>query len=91
MRIHIDGELAEPFFEAINDAPFSDAFKASFINEVLTTPGLRFGASGILGFFDGADITAIDGFTDEFVTRARLSRPANSWLPHFGHFVVPPR
>jgi len=72
MEIHIEFEGCDPLFEAINAAPFSDAFKASFIDEILTTPGLRFGATGIQGLFDGRDVTA--GQTGDLLVHAQLSR-----------------
>ena len=72
MQIFIDGEGAEPLFDAIKAAPFSDSFKQLFIDEILTAPGLRFGAFGILGLFDGSDIAALE--TGDFVTRTKLSR-----------------
>jgi|HubBroStandDraft_1064217.scaffolds.fasta_scaffold1500516_2 hypothetical protein len=90
MQIHIDGELAEPFFTAINEAPFSEEFKKLFINEVLTAPGLRFGASGILGFFDGSDISAIGGSADQFVTRARISGPGELMIAALRALRCPP-
>ena len=51
MRIFIEDNETAPLFEAIETAPFSPAFKAAFIDEILSAPGLRFGAAGILGFF----------------------------------------
>ena len=72
MEIHIEAKGCDPLFDAINSGPFSDKFKASFINEILTTTGLRFGGAGILGFFDGSDIVATG--TGDYITRARLSR-----------------
>jgi hypothetical protein len=72
MQIFIDGEGAEPLFDAIKAAPFSSAFKQSFIDEILTTPGLRFGALGILGFFDGAGIVALG--TGDYRSLTKLSR-----------------
>lgn len=72
MEIHIDGELAEPFFDAIKEAPFSESFKVAFIDEVLTTTGLRFGRPGFIGFFDGSDMITLE--TGDLSVRARPSR-----------------
>jgi hypothetical protein len=72
MKIHIEFDGCDLLFEAINAAPFSDAFKASFIDEILTTPGLRFGGAGIQGLFDGRDMTT--GETGDLLVHARLSR-----------------
>lgn len=72
MEIHTNGELAEPFFEAIKEAPFSAKLKELLIDEVLTTAALRFGEAGFLGFFDGRDIAATG--TGDFVIRAKPSR-----------------
>ena len=73
MEIHIEFEGCDPLFEAINAAPFSDGFKASFISEILTSPGLRFGGSGINGLFDGTDMTTSDTETGDLFVHARLS------------------
>jgi hypothetical protein len=72
LQIFIDGEGAEPLFDAIKEAPFSPAFKQLFIDEILTAPGLRFGARGILGFFDGAGMEALG--TGDYVSFTKLSR-----------------
>ena len=71
MEIHVDGEGAQALFDAIEAAPFSPEFRKSFIDEILTAPGLRFGCPGVKGFFDCADMTADQ--TGDWTVRSRLS------------------
>jgi hypothetical protein len=72
MEIHIEFEGFDPLFDAINSAPLSDTFKASFINEILTAPRLRFCSTGVNGLFDGSDMTTTE--TGDLHVQARLSR-----------------
>jgi hypothetical protein len=72
VQIFIDGEGAEPLFQAILAAPFSERFKQSFINEILTAPGPRGGLLCCLGLFNSAGIEALP--TSDHVTRTKLSR-----------------
>jgi hypothetical protein len=72
MQIHIDGEGAQSLFDTIEAAPFSEGFRRSFIDEILTAPGLRFGAPGVQGLFDGSNMTTVE--TGDLTVHARLSR-----------------
>jgi hypothetical protein len=72
MEIHIEFAGCDPLFDAINSAPFSEGFKASFIDEILTSPGLRFCSTGVNGLFDGSDMATSE--TGDLHVQARLSR-----------------
>jgi len=74
MQMFIDGEGAEPLFDAIKAAPFSPEFAQSFIDEILTAPWLRFGGPGFEGFFDCRDMAALGGEASDLLVRVRLGR-----------------
>jgi hypothetical protein len=72
MEIHIEFEGCDPLFDAINSAPFSDTFKGSFIDEILTAPRFRFCSTGVNGLFDGSDMATSE--TGDLNVQTRLSR-----------------
>jgi len=72
MEIHSDYEEVEPLFDAIRSAPFSDSFQQLFINEILTSPGLRFGNASVKGVFACSQMTTTEA--GNLLVRVRLSR-----------------
>jgi hypothetical protein len=83
--IHIEGDGAEPLFEAINASRFSASFKRAYIDEILTTPTLRFGGPGFEGLFESAGMTATEA--GNFLVHVRASRTGElmiSALPALG-------
>lgn len=72
MEIHSGFEYCDPLFLAIKASPFSETFKALFIDEILTTPGLWFGSASVNGIFDCSDIATSE--TGNLLVKVRLSR-----------------